>query len=296
MDRKRLISFLALSEELHFDRAALRCHMTQPAMSQHLRALEEQIGAKLVYRTKRHVSLTRAGEAFVQEARHIVAHMDRAADLARRIEHGTIGELTVGVTTPALYILFPEIVAAFAREQPQVNLVCREMTTAEQEEALLAHAIDVGIVHPPVVDDALICREITRIPFDVVLPSSHRLAAEPKIRLADLARERFILFPRRIGPRLYDGILGMCAEVGVSPESVIETYPAQSIVAMAACGFGVGFIASEVQHFIRPMATFRTLDGPAPQMTVGVAYHRETMSPLISALVRVAVTVGETIR
>lgn len=296
MDRRRLTSFIALGEELHFDRAARRCGMTQPAMSQQLRQLEEQVGAKLVYRTKRSVSLTRAGEAFLAEARRIVGQMHRAAELARRIEHGEIGEIVVGVTAPALYIVFPEIVAQFAQAQPRVRLVPREMTTFEQEEALRDGEIQVGILHPPLVDEALACREIARTPFDLVLSHRNRLAEKPDLALADLARERFILFPRRIGPRLYDSILTLCGEAGFSPEAVIEAFPAQSIVALAACNFGVGFIAAEVQHFRRPMAAYRRLAGPAPSLTLGVAYRADDPSPLTAALADAAEAAGVGVR
>jgi DNA-binding transcriptional LysR family regulator len=296
MDRRRLTSFIALGEELHFDRAARRCGMTQPAMSQQLRQLEEQVGAKLVYRTKRSVSLTRAGEAFLDEARRIVAQMHRAAELARRIEHGEIGEIVVGVTAPALYIVFPEIVAQFAQAQPRVRLVPRELTTFEQEEALRDGEIQVGILHPPLVDETLLCREIARTPFDLVLSHRNPLAGRADLALADLARERLILFPRRIGPRLYDNILTLCGEAGFSPEAVIEAFPAQSIVALAACDFGVGFIASEVQHFRRPMAVYRRLAGPAPSLTLGVAFRADDSSPSTAALADAAERAGAGVR
>lgn len=296
MDRRRLTSFLALGEELHFDRAARRCHLTQPAISQQLRQLEDQLGVKLLYRTKRSVSLTRAGETFMVEARRIVGQMDHAAERARRIERGEVGEIVVGVTAPALYIVFPEIVARFADLQPHVRLVPREMTTFEQEEALRAGEIQVGILHPPLVDETLVCREIGRTPFDVVLSERNPLAAKADLSLADLARERFILFPRRIGPRLYDTILGMCAEVGFSPEAIMEAHPAQSIVALAACNFGVGFIASDVQHFQRPLAVFRRLKGPAPRITLGVATRADDASPLTATFVLAAHIAGADVR
>jgi DNA-binding transcriptional LysR family regulator len=296
MDRRRLLSFIALAEELHFERAAARSHITQPAMSQQLIQLEEQLGVRLLYRNKRRVSLTRAGEGFLGQARKIVAQMDEAARLARQIDQGQIGQLTVGVTAPALYIAFPEIVAHFREKLPTVQVVTRDMTTAEQEEALRAGEIQVGIVHPPLVDDSLVSEEIARTAFDVVLSEHNPLASHPTLSLADLAHERFIIFPRLIGPRLYDSILSLCASAGFSPEVVIEAFPAQSIVALAACNFGVGFIASDVQHFQRPLATYRKLTGAAPVLTLGVAYRRDEVSPLVQEFVRAAHSAGKNIR
>jgi DNA-binding transcriptional LysR family regulator len=288
MDRRRLLSFIALAEELHFERAAARSHITQPAMSQQLMYLEEQVGVRLVYRNKRRVSLTRAGEVFLGEARRIVAQMDGAARLARQIDKGAVGQLIVGVTSPALYIAFPEIVAHFRAALPNVSIVTRDMMTAEQEEALRAGEIQVGIVHPPLVDDSLVSEEVARTVFDVVLCEHNPLAAKPELSLQDLAHQRFIIFPRLIAPRLYDGIMSLCNEAGFSPEVVVEAFPAQSIVALAACDFGVGFIASRVQHFNRPLVTYRKLSGPAPILTIGAAYRRDEVSPLVQAFVQAA--------
>jgi DNA-binding transcriptional LysR family regulator len=296
MDRRRLQSFIALAEELHFERAAVRSHITQPAMSQQLRQLEEQVDARLVYRTKRRVSLTQAGEAFLGEARRIVAQMDAAALRARQIDRGEVGELCVGVTAPALYIVFPEIVARFSEKAPHVRLITSEMTTDEQEGALRSGEIQAGIAHPPLVDDSLVCREIARTAFDIVLSSRNPLAALPTLTLKNLAREQFILFPRRIGPRLYDRILALCGEAGFSPKVILEAYPAQSIVALAACDFGVGFIASEVQHFNRPLAVYRRLSGVAPNITLGVAYRRDDPSPLIRTFEEAALEGARSVR
>src|ERR1700754_544784 len=112
MDRRRLLSFIALAEELHFERAAVRSHITQSAMSQQLLQLEQQLGVKLLYRNRRRVSRTRAGSIFLEEARRIVEQIDAAVRLTREIDRGQRGQLVVGATAPALYIVFPEIVAA----------------------------------------------------------------------------------------------------------------------------------------------------------------------------------------
>jgi DNA-binding transcriptional LysR family regulator len=296
MDRRRLLSFIALAEELHFERAAARSHITQSAMSQQLLHLERQLGVKLLYRTKRHVSLTRAGAVFLDEARRIVGQMDAAMRLTREIDSGQRGQLVVGVTAPALYIVFPEIVASLNQALPNVQIMAREMTTAEQEEALRAGDIQAGIVHPPLVDEALACQEIARIPFDLVLSEHNPLSRKRELSLADLADQRFILFPRRIGPRLYDRILSMCAEAGFSPEVILEAFPAQSIVALAACNFGIGFIASSVQHFERPLAVYRKLSPLAPILTLGVAYRQDEFSPLVQSFVEAAVRGGASVR
>jgi DNA-binding transcriptional LysR family regulator len=296
MDRRRLQCFIALAEELHFARAALRCHISQPGLSQQLQQLERQLQVQLVYRTKRQVALTRAGEVFLDEARKIVRTMDDALVLARRTESGKIGRLTIAATAPALFIVLPEILERFRLDHPGIEVVVREMTTDAQEEALRRGDIHAGLVHPPLDDVSLACTEIARIPFDIVLSEFNPLSRRETLTLRDLAGETFVLFPRRIGPRLYDRIIALCLEAGFSPEAIVEASPAQSIIAMAASNIGVGFIASRLQHYDRPLAVYRRLAGPAPDLALGVAHAGDLGAPALRKFIEAAIDVGRTAR
>jgi DNA-binding transcriptional LysR family regulator len=295
MDQRRLKCFVALAEELNFHRAAARMHMTQPAISQHLRALEDDLRVQLVHRNRRAVTLTRAGEVFLEEARKLLQQSEYAVQLARRTDRGEVGQLVVGLTQPAFFIVFPEIVQAFRARLPDVGIVIQEMTTAQQEQALRAGTIHVGILHPPLDDAALACRPFAKVAFDIVLPARHPLARKRTIALTDLAKEHFILFPRRIAPRLYDQIIALCQECGFSPEIVAESAPAQSIIAHAAAGFGVGFIASSFQQANRPGVVYRRLQGRTPEMIFGVASQIDELSLAVRTFVDVASAVGSTI-
>jgi DNA-binding transcriptional LysR family regulator len=296
MDRRRLECFLALAEELHFHRAAVRCHMTQPALSQQLRALEDQLQVQLVYRNKRRVSLTRSGEVFLGEVRKILRDMDLAIALARRTDKGEIGQLRIGVTAPALYIVFPEIVRAFSDRLPDVGIIVHEMTTAQIEQALRAHTIQLGLVHPPLEDASLACKVIANTAFNIVLSDRNPLAKRRKLSLKDLANEQFIIFPRVIGPQLYDHIISLCQAEGFSPKVILETTPAQSIIAMAAADFGIGFIASEYQRLARPGVVFRKLDGVTPYLSLGVAHQPDDTSPAVKMFLSVAERIGKSVR
>lgn len=285
--------FVALAEELHFHRAADRCHISQPAMSQQISKLEQELGAQLAIRTKRSVSLTRAGEVFLIEARKNLAQLERSVVLTQRTSRGEFGHLTVGVTQPALYVAFPEIAREFSAQMPNVGLVVEEMTTSEQERALRDGIIDVGVLHPPL-DDRTLAHEVIAEPsFSVVLPENHWLAKEPSIDLSDLAGEDFILFPRDIGPQLYDSIIAMCQSAGFSPRVVKEAHPAQSIIAFSAAGVGVGFIAAKVQRLDRPGAVYVPLGGKHPQLSVGIAMLPQNRGgSLIEAFIAAARSVG----
>ena len=292
MDRHRLECFIALAEELNFHRAAERCHITQPAMSQTLRLLENQLQVQLIDRDRRRASLTPTGQVFLDQARRIVRQMDLSVSLAQRTYRGEIGQLRVGVTAPALYVVLPEIIKAFRRALPGIGVLVSEMTTAEVEKALRDGDIQVGVVHPPLEDASLVCDLIAQVPFSVVLPDGHPLAERDTLELADLASAGFIMFPRQIAPKLYDNIIGLCADAGFSPELVMEAHPAQSIIALAAAGVGIGFIASRVQQLERPGVLYRSLRGPRPYLSLGAAYLRDSRSQAMRAFLTQAERVG----
>lgn len=288
MDRRRLECFVALCEELHFHRAAERCHISQPGLSQQLRQLEQQLGVQLMYRSKRQVSLTYAGEIFLHEARSILQRMGHAQKITRQADSGLIGNLQIGATASALFILLPEILGRLRELLPDIHVDVSPMTTAMQEEAIRTGRIHAGIMHPPLDDKSLVSIPLAELPFDVALSTSNPLCELPRLTIRSLADQNFIMFPREVGPKLYDQIIALCHNEGFSPRNIIEASPAQTIVAMAACNLGIGFIASEIQHYQRPLVTYRKLHGPAPRLTLGLAHSGGRILPVVEQFIRVA--------
>lgn len=263
--------FVALAEELHFRRAAERCHLTQSAMSQQLSRLEAQLHVTLVHRTRRVVRLTAAGEVFLREARRTLAQMERAVALTRRTDRGEIGQLTVGTTAPALYILLPEIRRRLRLQAPGLGVVVHEMTTADQERALREGDIDVGLVHPPLDDPTLSSTVLAEPAFWAAIPAEHPRAGAESLGLEELAGDEFVLFPREIAPKVYDTIITACRDAGFSPRVAAHADPAQSIIAMVAAGFGIGFIAARAQRMARAGVVYRPFRSRPPTLAIGLA-------------------------
>jgi DNA-binding transcriptional LysR family regulator len=293
MNRRRLRAFIALAEDLHFGRAAVRCNITQSALSQQIRQLEEELNVDLALRTKRSVSLTEAGQAFLIEARKILRNMDDAVHLVREVGSGRSGQLIVAATAPALFISLPEMIYQYKQEMPGIQVMVRELSTTDQESALRSGDIDVGICHPPLEDSSLQCAKIAEIFFDIVMNKDNLLAKKRTLRLKDLINERFIVFSRVIAPNMYDHVIALCQEEGFSPKVILEASPAQSIVGLAACGVGIGLIASQLQHFPQPLVVFKKLTGPAPKLSLGVAYSKAVPSVTLQKFVEVAQRVGK---
>ncbi len=145
---RQLRYFIAVAEELHFRRAAARLHMSQPPLSQQIARLEEELGCRLLARTRRRVELTPAGTAFLRDARAMVGELDAAVATARRIDAGQAGLLRVNFVGSALLSIVPGIVQRFRRRRPEVEIELHERSTLEQLRAVGAGVVDVGLVRP----------------------------------------------------------------------------------------------------------------------------------------------------
>lgn len=176
MDIKKLQYFIAVAEELHFNRAAEKLNMTQPPLSQQIQALENEIGVKLLERNKRQVRLTSAGAVFLEEAKSILSQLERSIKTTQLVDQGIIGHLNIGFIDSAAGGVLVDMLKMFRERYPQVQLTLHEMTSAQQWQALHEGTIHIGFVrytesgkhieHRPLVNESLIA----------VLPEQHHLA------------------------------------------------------------------------------------------------------------------------
>jgi len=159
--------FVVLAEELHFGRAALRLAITQPPLSVAIKSLEEDLGVRLLERDAKQVRLTDAGAAFLIEARQVLSQIQRAADVARNVAQGRQGQLDIGVTGSMIYRDLPHVMQAFAQQRPDIDITLHEMSTTEQQAAILRGQLQggfVNIITPapglelwPLAPDTLVC-------------------------------------------------------------------------------------------------------------------------------------------
>lgn len=261
--------------------------MAQPPLSQQIRQLEEELGVRLFYRTKRRVELTDAGRLFWEEAQLALDQARQAMETARRAGRGEIGRLTVGYIGVALYSVVPEIARVFRQRFPKVDFALRELGTVEQVRALLGRQIHVGFVRPPVHDEFLEVAPIFREPLIAVIPTTHALADLPKVPLRDLADEPFILFPRERRPEVYDQIIALCRRQGFSPKVIDETTPQEAVVGLVAAGMGVSLVPACLQNLRRPGVAYKALDGPTIALETAIATRKDNSSPVMSGFLEV---------
>jgi DNA-binding transcriptional LysR family regulator len=264
--------FIAVAEELHFGRAAARLHMAQPPLSQAIRNLEEIVGVQLLARSKHAVSLTPAGKAFLDEARELIAHGQRAIDTARRASEGLTGKIRIGFMGSVSYELLPRILREFRAQFPAIHVDLREQTSVEQIESLHAGRIDLGIVRMPAVNAADLNTRIIEVErFVAVLPQDHPLAASTSLRLEDLAESPFMIFPADKSPSLHAKFLMACDEAGFSPQIAHEAWQMASMVSLVAAGMGVALLPAQVRNSPHPGVVYKDLENDSEHLELRIA-------------------------
>lgn len=255
--------FVAVAEELHFGRAALRLHMTQPPLTQAIALLEDKVGVRLFDRTKRSVQLTAAGQALLPEVRELLARAQALPVHARAAAAGELGRLRLAFVSTVGFTLLPQWVRAFRDLHPLVRFELIE-ATGDVLRQQLAHAdIDAGfMLHSPGFAPAGLQRLlITCEPMLLALPAHHPLAATRRLPMSQVLEEPLVMFPRRIAPSLYDALFGMYHAAGCSPRVAQEAIQMQTIVNLVSAGLGVAWVPQSVEQFQRPGVVYRRVVG-----------------------------------
>jgi DNA-binding transcriptional LysR family regulator len=288
VELRHLRYFVAVAEELHFGRAAVRLHIAQPPLSQQIRRLENELGVELLRRNRRSVQLTDSGRLLLEESRPLLVQAERIEQLLGQSSAGEVGRLGIGFVGSATYETLPRILREFRSRFPKVELRLEELTTAGQAAALKAGRIDVGLIRPPVGDSSLELTPLVEERLVAALPDSHPLAARKKVPVAALAEEPFVLVPRQLGTGLYDDVLAVCREAGFSPNVVQEASEMQTIVSLVSAGIGVSLVPESVETFSPPRVAYRPLTGPNASLEIALAHRPDDRSPLVARFREVA--------
>jgi len=288
IELRHLYYFIAVAEELHFSRAAERLRISQPPLSQQIRALEDELGVKLFERTKRQVQLTEAGKVFLERSYLVLAQLEQAIAVTQRIGRGEVGRLAIAFVGSATYTVLPDILSVFREQFPAVELRLHELTTAQQIQALHHKQVDVGIVRSAIVEPGLSMECVLKESLVLALPQTHPLSAQVQVSLSALANESFILFPAKMGPIFYEQIINMCQQAGFRPKVAQEAVQMQTIISLVAAGLGIAFVPASLQNFHRSGVVYRPLQEQTPKTGLYLAWRQHDSSPVIRAFLSLA--------
>lgn len=241
IDLRLLRQFVAVAEELHFRRAAERLHMAQPPLSTAIRRLEAELGAALLVRSSRQVTLTAAGAVLLEEARRVLATLEAGIARTRLAASGRVG--TLDLTFLSNCAVLPPALRAFRAECPDVDIRLHEASTADQVARLQDGTADVGFLRPPGAPAPDLAFElVVRQPLRLALPTDDPRAGMPVVALEDFAAADFVATPRDKGAGFHDTVLDQCRRAGFAPRIVQRARQMDTVKALVATGLGVALV------------------------------------------------------
>lgn len=288
MELHQLRCFVAVAEELHFGRAAVRLHMTQPPLSRQIQLLEHSLGVLLLERTNRQARLTPAGQNFLEDARRILQIAESASQSARRIAHGEAGRLTLGFTAVGAYSLIPQLLVHAAEVLPGIDLELSERVSLGQVHALETGMIDVGFVRQVMPSARVEYVLIHREPFVAALPAGHPLAAKAELGPHDFDQQPFIMYSESEGRYFHDRIANLFARHQVQPQYIHQLGQTHSIIGLVNVGLGIAVVPASAQALHMEQVVFRPLVQTEQEAEMFLAYCSDNPNTVLAEFVEVA--------
>jgi DNA-binding transcriptional LysR family regulator len=288
MEFRQLRYFLAVAEHLHFTDAAAHLGIAQPPLSQQILKLEREIGTQLFIRHPRRVELTEAGRLFRESARRIVEDAQQAFVEVQNAGRGETGRLSLGFAGSTVF--HPMVAATMQKYRhayEHVAISCEESNSSVLLDRVNDRQLDAALVRMPLNCRDLVVEPLVDEDMLAVLPGHHRLSRRRRVNLANLADDPFILFPRQIGPDLYDSIISACREAGFAPLIGMESPQISSAPNLVAAGFGVAVVPASIRQIQVEGVSYHELRGKPLSTGIALVHRQREKSPTVLNFVRI---------
>ena len=256
-----------------------------PPLTEQIQTLEASLQVKLFERSPRGAQLTAAGAAILPAVRKLADHMQQLEVAVREAVAGQIGLITIGAISSAMLDVLPPLLDRFRRSHPGITLAVREIDSADALPMLRTGQIDVAFARLEHVGDEDV--EISKVKEDklaVALPRDHALAASPRVKLASLAGEDFVMFAREVSPDYFDGVIAACRAHGFAPRVLHEVRTVASQVAFVGCGQGAALVPSALRSLAPANVVVRPLREEIRVVTTAMAWSRRRPNLLVDHL------------
>jgi len=288
MELRQLRYFVLLADELSFTRAAQLLHIVQPALSQQIKDLEDELGVLLFYRSKRSVNLTEAGRIFLPEARKTLEQARYAVEQTRRAEAGTIGRIMIGYSSGSVLSgVLGSILRRYRQAFPEVELNMRQVFPATQIDLLIRREIDVifGMSNSIIVPRDCEIIPLARYPLRLVMSVEHPLAGRKKIKMKELAEEPFIAYS---DPDDQHGEKFLKLILGFEPLITHRTSSLLFMGVLIEAGFGLAVLPTVMSEAFSTGVTSRLLDGAKVSFDVAAMVRKKGLDPAVKHLLDIA--------
>lgn len=277
MQLQQLAYFVAVAETRHFTRAAERLGVAQPSLSQQVRALETDLGAPLLHRTRGNVGLTDAGDALLPVARRMLADAETARREIRELAELGRGRVRLGATPSLCTSLLPPMLAAFHRAHPGIELVVHEGGSRDLQRRLIEGALDLALVIDARLGDDPQLATLPLLTEDLVLISPHgqpRPVSRPRMSVRELKDLPLVMF--QDGYDLRETTVALCRAAGFEPTFAIEGGEMDAVLEFVRAGLGLAVVPSTV---VRGRFAMTPFTAPGVTRTVLLAQRRDPDPP-----------------
>ena len=288
MELRPLRYFVAVAEDLNFTKAAAKLRLAQPSLTRQIHNLEEEIGVRLLSRSKSRVALTEEGRSFLVDARRILALATESVLAVQRLSRGETGQLNIAYLSNFDFELLPETLGTFRQTFPHVALNLFDMTPAEQFRALEARKIDLGFVglHPQAAHRDLKWESIARHRTLVVLPAKHRLARKRRVGLGELKTMFFVGMSEKTHPGFRDWLCDTCEPAGFTPRILQDAELEPALMTFVAEGLGVSLAREHIKKLPHPGVALRPL-APPVKSDYCIAWNRNNDSRALQQCIQI---------
>jgi LysR family transcriptional regulator, benzoate and cis,cis-muconate-responsive activator of ben and cat genes len=277
MELRHLRYFIAVAQEENVSRAALKLHVSQPALSRQVRDLEQELGFLLLERSAKSVRLTEAGRAFLVQARSVLQRVEEAVKIARAVATGQHGELHVGYAPSLTARILPPTLRAFQAELPNVSVKLHDLSTEEMLAGLRTGKLQIAFLVRPTTAmvRGLRFEQLTRDPLRLAVAPKHPFARRRTVTLAAAVREPFIAYSRKEYPEYHEMMANVFAATKRTPRIAEEQDGVSSLIAAVEGGGGVALIPESLACLAGPRLRLIPLS-PAPEpLIVGAAWSSD---------------------
>jgi DNA-binding transcriptional LysR family regulator len=279
IDLRQFRYFLAVSEELNFGRAAARLYISQPPLSRQIRQLEDRLGVELFLRTKSGVVLTKAGAAFLPEARRTLAQAEKAIAAARAARSSAGGQFLIGYTTVFDRSVIPDVLEPLQQRFPDFRLVTQGKHSISLVRDIKNGIMDVAFIGLHTETKGLKTETLLEEPLIAALPAGHPLAHKRRLGFDDLRSEAIFRFERRLNPGYYDHCHAFFEKIDFKPKTIPEPDDHHILLGLIAEGQGIALIPASLKHVKRRGVVFRPLKDEAARLSSGIAVAYDERNP-----------------
>jgi len=288
MEFRQLTYFVAVAEELHFARAALRVYIAQPALSTQIQALERELGVQLFVRTTRRVELTRAGAVFYERCVRILGDIDLSKEVTRSAAGKTVTRLRIGTIYPATIGVLPAFLARIARKFPDIQLEIQSGSTSEIIRSLEAGRINLGFIRPVENIGSLRFFSMASDEYLLAIANDSRLAKLSEISIDDLRDQKIISFSRQNLSYTERYFAEMFAEHDLARNIAYSCDDTFALVSLVSAGLGIGFAPQWTKEFPNRNFELRKVRGVDFRIGMGVAWNTEDPTSLRDDIIDIA--------